>query len=108
MKLPTKNFKVKIGPFTYDVIYSVDVSEQSSSYGSINHSSFKIFIDSSKPKQRQEESFVHEVIHGIFSASGLGDRVSDGVKHPAQEEEMTGVLGTWMYQFVMDNPSLFK
>ena len=108
MKLPSKDFTVKIGPFTYDVIYSVEVSEQSSSYGSINHSTFKIFIDSSKPKQRQEESFVHEIIHAIFSASGIGDRVAEGEKHPAQEEEITGVFGTWMYQFIQDNPSLFK
>lgn len=108
MNLPKKDFKVKIGPFWYEVIYSVEVSEQSSSYGSINHSTFKIFIDSSKPKQRQEESFIHEVIHGLFSASGLGDRVAEDTKHPAFEEELTGVLGTWMYQFVQDNPSLFK
>lgn len=108
MQLPKDSFTVKVGPFVYEVIYSVDVSEQSNSYGSVNHGTFKIFIDSSKPLQRQEESFVHEIIHAIFSVSGLGDRVEEGMKHPAQEEEITRVLGTWWYQFIQDNSSLFK
>ena len=107
MNLPKKNFKVKIGPYTYDVVYSKDVGEQSNSYGSINYNNLKIFIDDSKPTQMVEAALVHEVIHGLFNTTGLNDRVGE-VKHGAAEEEIVGSLSTALYQFIEENSFLFK
>lgn len=107
MKLPSKNFKVKIGPFDYDVIYSQDTSEQSSSYASISHSRFKIFIDPTMPAQRQVASFWHEILHGFFDISGLYRRFEE--KAPRiEEEDITTSFGILLYQFIEDNPFLFK
>lgn len=108
MKLPNKNFKVKIGPYTYEVIYSKDVGEQSGSYGSINYNELKIFIDDSKPLQMQEATLLHEVMHGLFNTTGINDRIAEKVEHPAHEEEIVCNLSTAWYQFINDNQFLFK
>lgn len=108
MNLPKKNFKIKVGPFIYDVIYSNDVGEMSNSYGSCSHKTLKIFLDDKNPAQQVQDTFWHEIIHCLFSVTGLTSRVDENVKHHAEEEEIVGVLATVMYQFHEDNPFLFK
>lgn len=107
MRLPSKDFKVRVGPFTYDVIYSNDVGEMSNSYGSCSHQKLKIYLDDKNPEQQVQDTFWHEIIHCIFSVTGLSNRVNSEVKHHAEEEEIVAVLATAMYQFELDNPFLF-
>jgi len=107
IKLPKNNFKVRIGPYWYDVIYSHDTSEQSNSYASITHTEFKIFVDPNMPLQRQLASFLHEVFHGIIETSSLFRLMNDREQR-IKEEDITTVFGNQFYQFMLDNPKLFK
>ena len=104
--LPKSNFKVRIGPYQYEVIYSHDTSSMPNSYASISHNDFRIFIDPNQPGQRKISSFLHEVFHGLIECSVLY-RLLEEKDQRVQEEDITTVFGNSFYQFFLDNKKLF-
>lgn len=104
MNIPDKDFTVKIGPFVYEVIYSVHVAHESDSFGSTHNNDQRIFLDPTRPPQMQLQTFLHEVFHAMFFVSSLTYRNKD--KHT--EEEVCQEISMILQQVMQDNPEIFK
>ena len=70
--------KVKILGQTYNVIWDSDISVNHDSCGFARHSMQEIILAPSckgDPRHQEniEETFIHEILHGIFVAIGRGD-----------------------------------
>jgi len=106
MQIPNNDFDVKVGPFTYRVVYNQSVSDESASWGSIHHHNLRIFINPEIALQRQLQTFLHELIHAICSVSGLRGRFN--TDSPPDEEEVAHAISMLLYQVIQDNPTLFE
>lgn len=107
MKIPEKDFKIKVGPFIYNVIYSKDVALEGGCYGSNHNRTQRIFLEPGNSKERTEETFLHEVIHSFTANNGLWHRFEEKEKLP-NEEEVVRQISMSLYQFILDNPEIFK
>lgn len=106
MTLPEKDFKIKIGPFWYEVKYSHDIAAEGEVYGSTHSSDQKIFIDPDRPLQKREQTFVHEVFHACNFVNGMCYRFDEKEKKPS-EEEVVRAMSMVFYQVLLDNPKIF-
>ena len=93
MKIPNT---IKIGAHVYDIVFRDDMID--SNFGVCRPSKLKIFIDSTVPSSQQEETFIHEVLHAIFSQIGMNDP-----NHPEDEEKQIQPLGHAVYLFLKEN-----
>ena len=66
MKIPNK---IKIGGHEYSVKITkvTDEAKGASNWGRSYHATQKIFIDKELSRTKQEETFVHEIVHCIES-----------------------------------------
>lgn len=106
MKLPKANFKVKIGPFTYDVMYSEDVTEEGDCFGSCHHDRQKIYLGPQYNKDITEQTFIHEILHCCVYVSGLTHRIETSTNKPT-EEELVRPMSMYLFQIMKDNPEIF-
>lgn len=102
MKIPKKPFKIKVGPFYYNVRYSKDVADEGSVYASTHNNDQVIIIDPQRPLQKQQQSFLHEIFHACMFVSGLTYRGK------LTEEEVCRDISMVLYQVIQDNPKIFK
>lgn len=109
MVLPSKNFKVKVGPFFYLVRYSKEIAEEGQSFGSTHNNNQWIFLDPDKSKEKIEHTFLHELIHACMFVNGLTYRFDkkDLDKRPS-EEDVVRELSMTLYQVIKDNPRIFN
>lgn len=65
--------KLKILGFDWSVEINKDVAYQGNVFGSTHHSSQKIFLEPEdrSTKQKQEQVFLHEVMHAVWWSLGL-------------------------------------
>lgn len=93
--------KVKIGSMEYDISLEneVIVGEGQVYNGLIIFDDLVIRLWSNRSAQRLEETFIHEVLHGILRERDI--LIED-------EEELVEMLGKGIYQFIIDNPNIFK
>ena len=96
MKIPEK---IKIGGHIYKVIFKDDMDDEN--MGVCRPSKLKIFVDKNLPQSKQEETFIHEVLHAIFHQLG-----SFTVREQDEEEKMAQSVGHSLYQFLSENKFL--
>jgi hypothetical protein len=108
MKLPKQNFKLKVGPFEYEVKYSSDIAAEGECFGSTHNNDQNIFLDPNRKLQKIEQTFIHELLHACAFVNGLTYRwdEKDSVKHP-DEEDMVREMSITLYQVIKDNPKIF-
>ncbi len=101
MKIPNK---IRIGGMDYEVSKSnkVLVLEGKECFGIIYYNKHLIEInDNIGDIQQQEQTFLHEVVHGIIHERNLDLKNSD-------EESIVDELATALHQIIRDNPEIFK
>lgn len=69
-------------------------------YGHIDYEQSQMQINPDYSRQQQEETFLHEVIHGIC------DKLK--IKTVNDDEDVVDGLATGLYAFIKDNPDVFK
>lgn len=94
--------KVKIGSMEYNVNLEGEpiVCEGRLYDGLILYDELLIRLHSNRATPRVEETFLHEILHGIL-------RERD-INFGEDEEEVVEMLGKAMYQFIKENQIIFK
>lgn len=100
MRIPRK---LKIGGFIWRVIFSEEVSREGRCYGSTHFAKQKIYVDPQSTQQKQEQAFLHEILHAIWWQQGLCS-VTEVSK---QEECVVDALSYGLHQVLTDN-KIFK
>lgn len=88
--------EVKIGGIVYPIEIKNDFTGDTGDWGQINYKKSKITIDSNLDKQRENQTLVHEIVHGLFMESGIKDN-----------EDTVNRLGIVLYQVLTDNDFSF-
>ena len=96
MKIPKK---LKIAGFWYKITRSKQVSDHSSTFASTFNSQQEINVGNDFPIQKQEQTFLHEILHAIWFCYGLKEA---GFKND-QEEHIVDALSNGLYQVLKDN-----
>ncbi len=93
--------KIKIGSMEYEVIKTSKpiLLDNQACNGIIDYENLFIEINTNRAVQKQEETFIHEVLHGIIRERNL---VLEN------EEMIVEEIGKGLYQFIKDNPEVFK
>lgn len=96
--------KVRIGSMNYDVILTdkTILKGNQQCYGHIDWEHHIIEIDKTlQDVQGQEQTFLHELVHGIVHERNLNIQNSD-------EETITDEIATGLHQIIKDNPEIFQ
>lgn len=92
---------VRIVGTDYDVIKEKRLNNGDKlCYGRIDHDDDTLKLNPDYGIQQQEQTFLHEVVHGIcyhFHMDSLND-----------DEKSVDMLATGFYAFIKDNPEVFK
>jgi hypothetical protein len=91
--------QIKIGGFQWTIEQQMDVAREGDIYGSTHHTSQKIFLDPTMPRQKLEQTLLHEIMHAIWWQSGI-ERGSEDKK---LEERVIHALSMGLYQVLQDN-----
>ena len=94
LKIPDK---IKIGGFIYTVYFTDNISHDH--LAECDYRNTSIFIRSSINRQRQEQAFLHEIIHAVMSNSGYVHE---------QDEKIVDGIANGLYALIVDNPTLFE
>lgn len=92
--------KVKIGGLKYSISEVDDLAHQERSpglVGCINYHQLTIKVEKNVEQKMQDQTFVHELAHGIFVEAGYEEH----------EEEMVNRIGKVLYQVLKDNDFSF-
>ncbi|MFL0165608.1 hypothetical protein [Candidatus Clostridium helianthi] len=92
--------KVKIGNINYEIVKTQNelIFEDEPVDGTISFEESKIELNTSnKSKQYIEETFIHEMVHGIFNYMGIN-----------QSEKLVDKVTKGFHQLVIDNPGIFE
>jgi hypothetical protein len=89
--------KVKVAGMEYEIEEIPDIEEQFDTLGKIFYTKGKIKIDKNLSKDRKEQVFVHELLHGIFWEAGFEE----------QDEDMVNRVSMILYQVLKDNKLQF-
>ena len=89
---------VRIGPFDVRIKH-LEGEARDTCLGTFSDTTLTISIrDVFATKQQEAETFLHELIHGIFSVAGIHDRDT--------HERTVALLSTCLAQVIRDNPKL--
>ena len=86
--------KVKIGQYYYNVEYVKNTGPNTSGY--ILYEKGIIRIKNTKTKEQQEETLIHEMIHGLIDYYMLGNYLRD-------EEMFVSIISKGLHQLLKDN-----
>lgn len=91
--------KVKIGykDFKVNLVKDNVVDENKVCYGNIEYDNGNINLSMLYSEDQQKCTFMHECIHGI-----------DDIFEVGLEEDQVRKLAKGIYQFIKDNPEIFK
>lgn len=92
--------KVKIGGLKYSVSEVEDLAHEERSpglLGCIDYHQLTIKVEKDLNPKMQEQTLVHELVHGVFVEAG----------YEQHEEEMVNRIGKVMYQVLKDNDFSF-
>jgi hypothetical protein len=101
MKLPKKNFKIKIGHRIFKVKWDHDHCVQHNAYGHVLPGKGVMWLDPKIDKGHRIETFLHECRHVFWSITGLSRR--EGVT----EEQVIIEETPFLIQLIKDNPHIF-
>lgn len=93
--------KIKISSMEYKVTFTDEdiVLDNKLCNGTIDYENLIITLCSNRSLQRQEETFIHEVVHGIIRERNL----------ILEDEEMiVDEISKGLYQVIKDNEDIFK
>lgn len=91
--------KVKIGSITYDVSTNKDdYLKGAELLGEIAYTDQTVFVRSDIPKERQDNVFIHEIVHGMLYEMGHKD---------FDNEDLIKPLSNILYQVLKDNKLSF-
>lgn len=93
--------KIKIGSMQYEVIKTDKpiLLDNEVCNGIIDNENLLIEISNNRAIQKQEETFIHEILHGIIHERNL----------ILEDEEMiVEEISKGLYQVIKDNPEIFK
>lgn len=95
-----KNNKVKIGYKEYEIVKEPEIiSLPSELYGEINYEKEQIRISSKYSQKQQNQTFLHELIHGMFDKLDMHDL--------RDNETVVNQLSKELYEVILDNPHIF-
>ena len=93
--------KVRILGVDYDVLVEdVVLLEGQACYGCIEHNDAVIRLQRSNTPQKQTETIIHEILHGIINAFDPVEQL--GMSNEV-EERVVRTLGRGLYQVIKDN-----
>jgi len=98
IKIPKK---LKVGAHIYKIIQESRVISLTDMSGLQKKIQLSITLDSHLPQSIQEEIFIHEVLHSVFSEAGYGD--DENTKFKTTEEMLVERLTPVLYQILCDN-----
>lgn len=84
---------VKIGGLTYEVTKKPDLQGSDGNWGQIQYKKLEISLDDSLPEQLEDQTLIHEIVHGILFEAG----------YPNHEEDQANRIGLVLYQVLKDN-----
>ena len=93
--------KIKIGSMEYEVKKTDKpiLLDNQVCNGIIDYENLFIEINKNRATQKQEETFIHEILHGIINDRNL----------ILEDEEMiVEEISKGIYQVIIDNPEIFK
>jgi hypothetical protein len=92
--------KIKIGGITYNVSTNKDdYLNGADLLGEISYTDQTLFVRSGLGKERQYNTFIHEVVHGILYEMGHKDY---------NDESLVKPLANILYQVIKDNKLVFN
>lgn len=95
-----KSRAVKIGYKVYDVIKKDEVIElPNECYGKIDYDKEIIELSTKFSQKQQNQTLLHEIIHGIFEKLDMYDLEKD--------EKLVNQLSKELYMLIIDNPHIF-
>lgn len=88
--------KVKIGGLYYAISEVEDLGDEEGTpgmLGCIDYHALTIKLEKEVHRDMQQQTFIHELTHGVFAESGYEEH----------EEEMVNRIGKVLYQVLKDN-----
>jgi hypothetical protein len=96
MKIPDK---IRIFGFDWTVHFNKEVATTNNVYGLTQHASQKIFLEPGMTTQKNEQTFLHELMHAIWWQTGL----SKSIKDREIEEQVITPMAMGLYQVLKEN-----
>ena len=87
--------KIKIGYKTYDIVYDNKYLDEKELTGEIDYYNKKIIVRDDRDRVEFLNTFIHEILHGIFYQSG--DR------NLKEDEDLINCLANGLTQVLVDN-----
>ena len=87
--------KIKIGYKTYDIVYDNEYLDEKELAGEIDYYNKKIIVRNDRDKVEFLNTFIHEVLHGIFYQSGD--------KNLKEDENLINCIANGLTQVIVDN-----
>ena len=87
--------KIKIGYKTYDIVYDNEYLDEKELAGEIDYYNKKIIVRNDRDEVEFLNTFIHEVLHGIFYQSG--DR------NLKEDENLINCIANGLTQVIVDN-----
>lgn len=96
----SQNNKVKIGYKEYEIVKKEEIIElPNECYGKIDFDKEKIELSTKYNQNQQNQTFIHELIHGIFDKLDMHDL--------RDNEIVVNQLSKELYEVILDNPHIF-
>ncbi|WP_338651628.1 ImmA/IrrE family metallo-endopeptidase [Lysinibacillus sp. Y5S-8] len=89
--------QVNVAGIDYTVQYQEEILKKHSLMGQVIYAESVIEIDQSMSKSKQEQVFVHELVHAMLNEAGYEE----------QDEEMVNRLSIVLYQVLKQNDLKF-
>jgi hypothetical protein len=95
---------VKVGPFRYKVRFGVHEHDEGHLLlGRLHHISETMLVSTIQSKRNQQETMVHESLHGILELTGLSYEMRD---QPEMEEELVRRLAPTILGWLRENKGM--
>lgn len=100
---------IRVGSHKYSVVFSsedlalIGLREKADLLGHTNHWNLTITIHNNLSHTIERESLLHEVIHAIWTVSGM-----DVIKDPISEEAMVRCVEHVFFQVLTNNPIFLR
>lgn len=92
---------LKIGGLTWKVEHHKGVANEGGVFGSTHFKYATIYLDPENSQERDEQTFLHELLHVAFDHGGLNSREPFNTK--ANQEMLIDALANGLYGILKDN-----
>jgi Zn-dependent peptidase ImmA (M78 family) len=95
---------IQIGGITWKVEYSKGVANEGNVYGSTHYRHDTIYLDPANSPERNQQTFLHELLHIAFNQAGLNSRKP--FNEDKNEEMLIDALSNGLYGILKCNDLL--